>query len=86
MIKFLLCSALAFSLTNTVFISHSNAKEQTTCPIMKGNKVDKKIFSEFEGKKIYFCCDDCKTSFEKMKKNEKETMIKSMEKDGTVLK
>lgn len=86
MFKFLLCSVLAFALTNTVFISNSQAKEQTTCPIMKGNKIDKKIFSEFEGKKIYFCCDDCKTTFTKMKKEEKEKMIKDMEKDGTTLK
>ena len=38
--------------------------EQTTCPVMDGNKIDKNIFVEYEGKKVYFCCPDCKAKFE----------------------
>jgi len=38
--------------------------EQTTCPIMDGNKIDKNVFVEYKGKKVYFCCADCKTKFE----------------------
>jgi len=37
--------------------------EQTTCPIMEGNKIDKKVFVEYKGKKVYFCCADCKGKF-----------------------
>ena len=39
--------------------------EQTTCPIMDGNKIDKNIFVEYKGKKVYFCCAACKAAFEK---------------------
>ena len=38
--------------------------EQTTCPVMKG-PIDKTIFVEYKGKKVYFCCADCKATFEK---------------------
>ena len=40
------------------------AVEQTTCPIMDGNKIDKNVFVEYQGKKVYFCCAECKAKFE----------------------
>jgi len=40
------------------------AAEQTTCPIM-GGTIDKNIFTEYKGKKVYFCCAGCKEQFEK---------------------
>jgi YHS domain-containing protein len=39
--------------------------EQTMCPIMDGNKIDKNVFVEYKGKKVYFCCAGCKEEFEK---------------------
>lgn len=39
--------------------------EQTTCPVMEGNKIDKNVFVEYKGKKVYFCCAACKAEFEK---------------------
>ena len=41
------------------------AAEQTMCPIMDGNKIDKNVFVEYQGKKVYFCCLQCKGEFEK---------------------
>ena len=38
--------------------------EQTTCPIM-GGAIDKAIFVEYQGKKVYFCCPGCQPAFEK---------------------
>jgi YHS domain-containing protein len=38
------------------------ATEQTTCPIM-GNPIDKNIFVEYQGKKVYFCCKGCPDIF-----------------------
>ncbi len=38
--------------------------EQTMCPIMDGNKIDKNVFVEYKGKKVYFCCSACKAKFE----------------------
>ena len=37
--------------------------EQTMCPIMDGNKINKDVFVEYKGKKVYFCCPDCKGKF-----------------------
>ncbi len=41
----------------------AEAIEQTTCPIM-GGAIDKKYFTEYKGKKVYFCCPGCKPKFE----------------------
>ncbi|MCL5279762.1 MAG: YHS domain-containing protein [Planctomycetes bacterium] len=38
------------------------AGEQTTCPVM-GNPIDKNIFVEYQGKKVYFCCKGCPDMF-----------------------
>jgi YHS domain-containing protein len=38
------------------------AVEQTTCPVM-GGAIDKSIFVEYKGKKVYFCCKDCVEKF-----------------------
>jgi YHS domain-containing protein len=37
--------------------------EQTTCPVM-GGAIDKDVFVEYEGKKVYFCCEPCKGKFD----------------------
>ena len=42
----------------------SAATEQTTCPVM-GGAINKNIFTEYKGKKVYFCCPSCKDIFEK---------------------
>lgn len=38
------------------------AVEQTTCPIM-GAAINKDIFVEYKGKKVYFCCPGCEDKF-----------------------
>ena len=38
--------------------------QQTICPIM-GGAINKNIFTEYKGKKVYFCCAGCKEKFEK---------------------
>jgi YHS domain-containing protein len=37
---------------------------QTICPVM-GGPINRDIFVEYEGKKVYFCCEQCKGQFEK---------------------
>lgn len=37
--------------------------EQTTCPVMEGKPIDKAIFVEYQGKKVYFCCEPCPEKF-----------------------
>ena len=36
--------------------------EQTTCPVM-GGAINKDIFTEYKGKKVYFCCPGCVDMF-----------------------
>jgi len=38
------------------------AIEQTTCPVM-GGAINKDIFVEYKGKKVYFCCPGCEDKF-----------------------
>jgi hypothetical protein len=38
--------------------------QQTACPVMAG-AINKDIFTEYKGKKVYFCCTGCKEKFEK---------------------
>ena len=38
--------------------------EQTVCPVM-GGAINKEIFAEYKGKKVYFCCSDCVAEFKK---------------------
>ncbi len=37
--------------------------EQTTCPVM-GGPINKAIFTEYKGKKVYFCCKGCDQKFQ----------------------
>lgn len=42
-------------------------KRQEKCPIT-GEKINKKIFADYQGKRVYFCCTDCKQKFLKSPK------------------
>ena len=37
---------------------------QKICPVCS-KEVSVKVFTEYKGKKIYFCCDTCKAEFDK---------------------
>lgn len=36
---------------------------QTTCPVSGDTLTDKKNFTDYEGRRIYFCCNKCVTKF-----------------------
>lgn len=38
------------------------AIEQTMCPVMNG-PINKELFVEYKGKKVYFCCQGCERMF-----------------------
>ena len=42
----------------------SEVIEQKTCPVMAG-AINKELYTEYKGKKVYFCCSGCKEMFEK---------------------
>jgi Cu(I)/Ag(I) efflux system membrane fusion protein len=37
---------------------------QRSCPVM-GGKINKKVFTDYQGKRIYFCCPGCDAEFRK---------------------
>jgi YHS domain-containing protein len=37
-------------------------KPQALCPV-GGEPIDKSSFSDFQGQRVYFCCDACKSKF-----------------------
>ncbi|MBN2684610.1 MAG: hypothetical protein JXR40_04980 [Pontiellaceae bacterium] len=54
---------------------------QTNCPVMTKNPIDKKLFIEAEGKRIYVCCNMCI----KMVKEDPAKYIKQLEEQGITL-
>jgi len=58
------------------------AKEQANCPVM-GGKINKELYADHDGKRVYFCCAMCSDSFKK----DPQKYIKKLEDDDvTVLK
>jgi YHS domain-containing protein len=39
-------------------------KPQTTCPVLGGN-INKSIYTDYQGKRVYFCCTGCIAEFNK---------------------
>ena len=55
-------------------------KAQTVCPV-SGDKIDKALFADANGKRVYFCCAACLPKF----KEDPAKYIKKMEDQGIVL-
>ena len=58
----------------------SPAKDQTTCPVM-GGLINKNIYADYQGNRVYFCCPPCLKEF---KKNS-EKYVKKMQEQGITL-
>ncbi len=41
---------------------------QEKCPVM-GGKINKKLFEDYKGRRIYFCCEGCRPNFTKDPEN-----------------
>ena len=37
----------------------TEAKKQTTCPVMEGRAVNRDLFVDYQGQRIYVCCGGC---------------------------
>ena len=40
----------------------AEATEQKLCPVM-GGEINKELYTEYKGKKVYFCCPECEEKF-----------------------
>jgi YHS domain-containing protein len=58
----------------------SRAGTQTTCPVM-GGAINRNIYTDYEGKRIYFCCPVCIEEFKK----DPQKYLQKMEQEGVVL-
>jgi YHS domain-containing protein len=56
------------------------AKLQTTCPVM-GGKINKKLYADVDGKRIYVCCPGCIAAIKK----DPEKYLKKLKSEGVVL-
>jgi len=55
-------------------------KAQTLCPIT-GQPITKSSYLDYEGERIHFCCDDCKSAFLK----DPGRYVNKMKSDGIAL-
>ncbi len=46
------------------FATAALAESQTTCPVM-GGTVNKELYADYDGKRVYFCCPYCDGEFKK---------------------
>ena len=51
--------------------------EQTTCPVM-GGPINQSLYTDYEGKRVYFCCEGCVPEFQK----DPEKYINKLESEG----
>ncbi len=58
----------------------AEAGNQTTCPVM-GLKIDKSLYEDYQGKRVYLCCPACPKKF----KAKPDKYIKKMADEGVVL-
>jgi YHS domain-containing protein len=61
-------------------VGEEASKAQTTCPVMKGG-INKEKFVDYNGKRIYVCCDQC---IDEVKKDPAK-YVKMLEDEGVVL-
>jgi YHS domain-containing protein len=55
---------LALALTIAAGPVLAQGKPQTTCPVLGGN-IDKNLYADYQGQRVYFCCKGCDDEFKK---------------------
>ena len=55
-------------------------KPQTTCPV-SGKQIDKASYVDYQGQRVYFCCDNCPAKF----KADPETYFAKFAAEGVTL-
>jgi YHS domain-containing protein len=53
------------------------AAAETKCPVLGGD-IDKKVYTDYKGQRIYFCCKACIEDFKK----DPEKYLKKMQAEG----
>ena len=58
----------------------ADPKSQTTCPVLAGN-LDRNVYVDYQGKRIYFCCKGCDEEFKK----DPAKYMKKLQEEGVTL-
>ena len=53
---------------------------QTTCPVM-GGKINREVYTDYTGERVYFCCEGCIAEFQK----DPAKYIEKIENEGVTL-
>ena len=77
MLVILMLAAAQLIISPIIFAQETN---QDKCPV-RGSTINKNVYVDYEGKRIYFCCPPCIKSF----LNNPERYLKQMEKEGIIL-
>jgi len=72
--------AILFFIPAALTADQGELKPQANCPVM-GHKIDKSSYLDYEGQRVYFCCDGCKEKFLK----EPEKYFKKFQDEGVLL-
>jgi YHS domain-containing protein len=51
-----------FAAGSIIMKTEAAQKAQTICPVL-GNAIDKEIYTDYKGYRIYFCCNGCPNDF-----------------------
>jgi len=78
--KLFLVLGLALIGSLLILPSASLATDQATCPVM-GGLINKNIYADYQGNRVYFCCPPCLKEF---KKNP-DKYVKKMKEQGITL-
>ena len=73
-------SAVAAQDDGTTPKGRSALVPQTTCPVV-GGKVNKEVYADYQGKRVYFCCAGCIDEFKK----DPAKYVKKLEDSGVTL-
>ena len=85
-LRFLLSAGLVVVLAAAIFgqskaAGNAPAKvPQTLCPLM-GERINRSIYADYQGKRVYFCCKNCIDEFGKAP----ATTVKQIEGKGIIL-
>jgi YHS domain-containing protein len=52
-------------------------KQQTACPV-QGGKINKEVYTDYQGQRVYFCCPACIDIFKK----DPEKFLRKMQEKG----
>ena len=74
-------TVLTILLLTIATLSFAEGKPQTTCPVMGGQKINKALYADVKGYRIYVCCKGC---IDVIKADPKK-VIKKMKAEGIEL-